>query len=819
MKQDLRYAFRQLARTPGFTIVAVLTFALGIGANTAVFSVMNAVVLRLLPVSSADKLVFLHTSGMPPNSSQTGHDNTSLSFPVFDQLRAQRDAFAELIGYVPLGTDRTAVRYGQEPETVWADMVTGNFFSGLGVRMAAGRGFTLEDESAHTQHAVLGYAYWSRRFDRNPSAIGGTIFIKGVPFTIVGVAGRGFAGVAHNRSTDLWIPVQSRPDLKPWGRSAQSPDSFYSAPNWWFLMSIGRLAPGVTAEQAVAIAQPAFQRAAYTAAPPKPGDQVAQLFVTGARGIQGLRDSYSRPLSILMAMVAVVLLIACGNVSMLMAARNAAREREFSLRTALGGSRVRLLRQLGTESLVLVTSGAALGWAFAIAATRALAAWSELDVTLAPDRNVLLFTLGLSVIAALAFGLAPLRTVSRVPAGLVLKSTALHVTADRGRVRAGRMVIAVQIALCLVLLVGAGLLVRTLRNLNNADLGFDAAKLLVFGVTPPASAHGDAAMAQFYDSMTARLRALPGVAGVTLMSNRIGSGWSNNTGAVVDGKPPTADGRAPMRWNAVGSGYFRTLGVPILLGRDLEDTDAAGAPRVVVVNDTFAKRYLPNTNPLGHRVGLGNEFAIVGVAANSRYTGVRESDRPMAYFHYKQVPPIGGMHFDVRAGSDPAALLPHVRRIVQEVDPDIPLLQPMTQMQQFGATFSDERLFSHLATFFGLVAALLVATGLYGTLAYRVSRRTPEIGVRMALGAHRRQVLWMVLRESLAVAAAGVLVGVPLAVAGSRLLGTMLFGVTPGDPLSFAGALLAIAVVVIASTLIPARRASAVDPMVALRYE
>jgi predicted permease len=520
-----------------------------------------------------------------------------------------------------------------------------------------------------------------------------------------------------------------------------------------------------------------------------------------------------------MAMVAVVLLIACGNVSMLMAARNAAREREFSLRTALGGSRARLLRQLGVESLLLVTAGAALGWAFAIAATRALAAWSELDVTLAPDRNVLMFTLGLSVVAAFVFGLAPLRTVSRVPAGLVLKSTALNVTADRGRVRAGRLVIAAQIALCLVLLVGAGLLVRTLRNLNAADLGFEASKLLVFGVTPPAAVHGDAAMGQFYDSMTNRLRTLPGVQDVTLMSNRIGSGWSNNTRAIVDGKPPTTDGRAPMRWNAVGSGYFRTLGVPILLGRDLQDTDDAAAARVVVVNDAFAKRYLPNTNPLGHRVGLGNEYAIVGVAANSRYTGVREPERPMAYFPYKQVPPIAGMHFEIRSAGDPAALLPHVRRIVQEFDPDIPLLQPMTQMQQFGASFSDERLFSRLATFFGLVAALLVATGLYGTLAYRVSRRTSEIGVRMALGARRRQVLWMVLRESLLVAAAGLVVGVPIAVAASRLLRTMLFGVAPGDPLSFAGALAAIAAVVVASTLIPARRASTIDPIVALRYE
>jgi predicted permease len=821
MTQDLRYGLRQLTRTPAFTVVAILTFALGIGANSAVFSVVNAVVLRFLPVSNPEQLVFLHTSAMPANASQTGYSDTSFTLTIFEQLRQQKAAFAELIAYVPLSTDRTAVRYGNDPETVWADMVSGNFFSGLGVRMAAGRALAQEDETARAPYAVISDAYFARRFDRNPAVIGGTLFIKGVPFEIVGVTAPGFAGIENNHATDVWIPIQSRPELKPWGRAVESTDTFHNSPNWWFLMMIGRLAPGVNAEAATAIAQPAFQRAAYaTSAPPKPGEQEAKLYLTPARGIQGLRTAYQRPLNILMAMVAVVLLIACGNVSMLLAARNSAREREFSLRTALGGGRMRLVRQLATESALLVLAGAGLGWAFSLAATRVLAVWSELDVELTPDRSVLLFTLAISALAALAFGLAPLRSVSRVPVGLVLRATSRTVTADRARIRAGQFVIAAQIALCLVLLVGASLLARSLGNLDNADLGFRSDGLVVFGVTPPSTVRGDVATAQFYDSLVERLRSITPAQDVTLMSNRIGSGWSNNTRARVDGADPNPGGSAPMRWNAVGADYFRTLAIPLRHGRDFTQADHANAAPVVIINETFAQNYFKSVSPIGHRVALNDrEHTVIGVAANSRYTGVRESDRPMAYFPYVQVPPVGPMHVELRVAGTSGDIMAQVRRVVQEFGTDLPLLQPMTQQQQFGASFANERLVSRLATCFGLIAALLVATGLYGTLTYRVSRRTSEIGVRMALGAKRSEVVWMFLRESLIVAAAGIVVGLPLAYAGSQLLTTLLFGLAPADPLSFAAALMSIVLVTVASSLIPARRASAVDPMIALREE
>ena len=820
MRQDIRMALRQLAHAPAFTIAAILTFALGIGANTAVFSVMNAVVLRLLPVSNPQELVFLHTTGMPNGTSQTGFSDGSLSLTVYERLKAESKIFSPLMAYVPLDTQPTAVRHGQTPETVWADMVSGDFFSGLGVGMASGRGFTVNDEQQHAPIAVLSHAYWTRRFDRQPQAIGETLFIKGVPFTIVGVTAPEFSGVSHNHATDVWIPIQTRAELKPWGRSAQSTDDFYKSPNWWFLMTIGRLAPGVTAAQATAAAQPVFERAAYAHSTTRgEKERAPKLFLTEARGIQGLREEYQRPLTILMAMVGLVLLIACGNVSMLLMARNAARQRELGMRTALGASRWRLMRQLGAESLLLVATGTILGWWFALGATRMLAIWSAIDVTITPDRSVLLFAIGVSALAALTFGLSPLRSASGVPLASLLRSSASNITGERRRRRFGHPVIAAQVAMCFVLLVGAGLLVRTIRNLNTADLGMRTTGLLVFGVTPPASVTGDAAFKEFYESLSAKLRTLGGVEAVTFMSNRIGSGWSNNDTAKVDGQPALKGQSAPVRWNSVGSQYFHVLGVPMLLGRDFSDADDAAAPPVVIVNETFAKRYLAGQNPLGHRVALDKrDFTIVGVAADSRYTSVRETPIPMAYYPYRQLRP-EPLHVEVRTTGEPMALVPAIQRVVQTYGPDIPLVKPMTQERQFGETFSNERLFSGLATFFGLMAALLVATGLYGTLTYRISRRTSEIGVRIALGAGRGQVLWMIVRESLIVAVVGIAMGVPLAIMGSRWLASTLFGLTPGDPLSFGIALAAVTLVTIGASLAPARRAATLDPMRALRSE
>jgi len=818
--QDLRYGLRMLAKNPGFASVAILTLALGIGANTAIFSVMNAVILRYLPVPNPQQVVYLRLNDRPSGTSETGDDSYTFSEYSFEQLRRTQHVFSDLIAFVPLNIGKVAVRYGENPEEAAGDMVSGNFFSGLGVQAARGRTLTLQDETQRAPFVVLSYAYWTRRFARNPSVLGETLLVKAVPFTIIGVAARDFTGVEGGTTTDFWIPLQNRPDLPAWGQSTADGHSLYGTPTWWCLMMIGRLKPGFTEAQALAQLNPNFLETAYQGVGSRnPKEHPPQIYFSAARGI-GDSDVSQRVL-VLMMMVGLVLVIACINVSMLLVAWNSTRQREFSLRMALGAGRARLFRQLLAESLLLVVAGAGLGWLFALWSTGALAAWAEMDVSMAPDRLVLFFTLGVSLVVALLFGLAPLRNAVRVPPGLALKTAAASASARRGKYRGGQLVVALQVALCLALLVSAGLLLRTLHNLETARLGMRSSGLLVFGIVPPRTLQTDAEVVRFYETLSDRLRTLPGVESATLMQNRLGSGWSNNTDAIVDGREVTPGRFSVMRWNAVGPDYFHVLDTSLLLGRDFTDADSAAAPHVAVINQTFAQRYLPGRNPIGHNIQLGAspQYTIVGVAADSKYSGVREGPTPMAYFPYTQIPGIGNMHFELRTERSPTALLPAARQAVRELAPDSPLLQPMTQQEQFEESFTLERLFARLSIFFGLLAALLVATGLYGTLAYRVSRRTAEIGVRMALGAQRQQVLWMVLRESLAVTAAGVVIGLPLSILGARLLRSALFGIGPGDPWAFAGALAGMVLVTLGASMIPARRATRVDPMVALRYE
>ena len=493
--QDLRYSLRRLRKSPGFAATAILTLALGIGATTAIFSVMNAVLLRSMPVPNPQQLVYLHVpTGQPYGAQETGDSDTSFSQPVFEALRQDRRAFPEVMAFAPLSGDKVAVRVGNDsPEQASGDMVSGNFFSGLGVAMARGRNFAIEDERQHAAVVVLSYAYWTRRFSRNPSVLGQTMYIKGIPFTITGVAAEDFPGVQPGEFTDFWIPLQRRAGLNPWGYSSDL--TLYGSPNWWCLMLIARLAPGMGAQQAVAQATPVFQAAAYAnLGTPDPKHPKVMFTSAPAKGIQGLGDNYREPITVLMALVTLVLLIACSNVAMLIVARNASRQRDFSLRMALGAQRSTLLRQLVTESSLLVLAGTILGWLFALSGARTLAAWAQLELILAPDRTILLFSCGVSVLAAVVFGLAPLRTATNAPV-----ITALRASPDasyRG-LRSGSPVLALQVALCFTLLTAAGLLVRTLLNYERTNLGMHAQGLLVFGITPQKTTGNEARLA-FY---------------------------------------------------------------------------------------------------------------------------------------------------------------------------------------------------------------------------------------------------------------------------------------------------------------------------------
>jgi predicted permease len=821
--RDLRFSLRSLLKSPGFALTAILTVALGVGANTAVFSVMNAVLLKSLPVSDPQNLVYLRTSG-PPRGTGTIDTNETFPYAVYDTLRKNTSAVSPLIAFVPLSGGKVAVRYGAQPEEAEGDMVSGAFFSGLGVNIPLGRGFTEKDEIDRTPIAVISYNYWTRRFARDPNILGQTLYVNAIPMTIVGVSAKGFEGLEPGGSTDFWLPLQNRRELNAWGNPPQDGKLYVANSTWWCMRLIARLAPGVTRSAAVAQLQHKFQSAAYIGlGKPMKGEKPPILSFIDAKSFPGYDQQYGNPLRILMAMVGLVLLIAFANVAMLLAARNAARQREFSVRQALGAGRGELFRQLLTESMILVTAGGVLAWAFALMAARLLANWAKIESSLAPDRTVLLFTLSVLVLSALLFGLAPMRVALAGRAELAIKTSAATSNTNAGKSRTSRIIVVLQMAMCVVVLVAAGLLVRTLQNLENTPLGMRVDGLVVFGLKPdiPSIPAGVA----FYQNLMSKLRILPGVDSVTVMEERLGSGWSDNSAMMVDGRlPQVSNGSSDtVRSNIAGPDFFTTLGVPILSGRDFADSDTANSPHVGIINEEFANRFLPNQNPLGHTIGTDDgryTMTVIGVVKNHKYRSIDETPIPMAWYMYAQVPYIGAMSVEMRVKGDaPLATLPSAQKVVQKLDPNLPLIQPVTQRAQYDTTISSQIMFARLAEFFGLLAVVLVATGLYGTLSYRVNRRTAEIGVRMAMGAGRTQVVWMILRDSLLLTAIGAVAGVPLAMFVGRALTSSLYGVQPLDALTYALAIMGVTIVAFASSAAPASRAASVNPLKALRTE
>ena len=822
--RDMRYGMRQLAKTPVFTIVCVLTLALGVGANTAVFSVMHAVLLKMLPVQDASHVFYLHTTGYPDGASQTGDVATSFSYPVYQALR-QQSGLQDVMAFIPMSyTGKAPVRVGAAPEEAAGDMVSGNYFSGLGVGMELGRGFVEQDQDDHTPVTVISESFWTTHYHSDRDVLGKTLYIKSFPFTIVGVAKKGFEGTEGSLPLDFWIPLQSRPEFNAWGAPAEQ-GMYLTKQNLWVIKLMVRTAPGVSREQALARAQTIFEQAAYTGMRQRhAGEETYRLSFNEAKQFDGQGDSFAQALKMLMAMVGLVLLIAMSNVVMLLMARNATRQREFSLRLALGAGRKEIARQLLTESLLLVTLGGATAWVFALFATKTLGVWAGIESNLQPDGTVLWFTLSVLLLLALMFGLAPLRAAISSGPQMVLRSSATVSQANSQKVRAGNAVIVAQIAMCVVLLVGAALLLSTLRNLLNTPLGQKPEGLLVFGVHPQ-HIHTKEESIAFFVSLQQRLRALPGVESVSMVSNRPGSGWSSNdSGVLVDGHKPNGiePGQANYRMNTVGPDYFRTMGVQVAQGRDFSDADSATAPKVIVVNETFAKKYVGTLNAVGHTLSAPNDpmtFRVVGVVKDHKYTGITEQAMPMIWAVFTQGDAVSQLDIEMRVPGDPMAALPVVRKLIAQIDPDMPLLQPMTQSAVFEQSISQQVLFARLAGCFGVLAVVMIATGLYGTLAYRVSRRTAEIGVRMALGAQRSQVVWMVLRGSLLLTTVGVAIGIPLAIAAGKGLESSLFGLKSLDPASYAFAVVGVALVALLASAVPAGRAASVDPSRALRAD
>lgn len=809
--QDLRYGLRMLRRNPGFTLVAVLTLALGIGANTAIFSVMDAMLLRALPVRNPQELVeFIRVH-------PDGAMMTNLPYAVYEHLRENTSV---LSGVFAFASDTRVFHAGAGSEPSLVHEVSGSFFSTLGVPALLGRAIDPNDDrpGAASQVVVLSYPFWSRHLGRDPSVIGTTARVNGVPYTVIGVMGPSFFGVDASQLPEMWVPLAS--DRTP-GQV-------------WVL---GRLKPGTSIPQARAQLDPLFQQALESfrdemtqwSAHDREAFLGQKLLVkratTGTSGLRWRYWEYSSTLKILLGMTGLVLLISCANLASLLTARSAVRSREIGIRLAVGAGTSRILRQLLTENLLLAVLGGVGGllvaaWGHELLLAFLVGNLQGASLNFRLDERVLGFSLVVSILTGLLSGVLPaLGAVRRDLVPAIQKASELR---GPTRLPLARKLLIFQVALALTLLIGAALFVRTLRNLATRDLGLARENLVLMTVDPsPSKAARD--RQAFWGQLTERLAALPGVRSVSLAGDAVfGSGGWNETIWVRQ-----ADGGehyAQVADNVVGPGFFETVGIPLLAGREFGKQDRENTPRVAVVNRAFARKFFNDENPIGKRFGdqgpgSSSLIEIVGVTADAKYGNVREELRPMFYRPLFQNFEKRPYQVHVRTAGNPAAVIEGIRREIQSMDQDISVYNVRTIDEVVHRLLQHDRMFAVLASAFGLLALVLTSIGIYGVVAYQVARRTAEIGLRMALGAERHDVLWLTLRESLILVAIGIALGVPAAWGATRFISGILYGLTPHDPATMLGAAFLVLGIAALAAYLPARRAARVDPMAALRYE
>ncbi len=845
-----------LAKNPAFAAVAVLSLALGIGANTAIFSLIDAVLLKMLPVQNPHQLVLLDwaSHGWPNdimhglsgnmNQDKSGRlTSTSFSYPAYEQIRAGNQVFSSVLALAGNGSELN-VGYNGEPRWSQGQLVSGTFFPTLGVQPVLGRVLTPDDDRIGASAvAVISYGYWQRRFGRDPAILGRTITVNGVPVSIVGVGPPEFYGVQPGRAVDVWLSLHTQPQVEPrWSEGPPGAASLFEARDNWWVLIMGRLKPGVSQQQVRAELDVILQQSmAAEVKPTTKAETVPHLGVeSGSKGLDYLRGEFSEPLFILMTVVGLVLLIACANVANLLLARAASRQKEIAVRLAIGAGRWRLVRQLLTESVLLAALGGVVGLVLAFWGTDLLVALmasgrDAFSLSVTPSPRVLAFTAAVSLLTGVLFGLSPALRSTQVDLTPALKESAgtlLGVTqGKRGlRLGLGKTLVVTQVALSLLLLVGAGLFVRTLTNLENVNAGFDQRNLLLFGIDPTQDGYKGQRLVGFYQELTRRIKSLPGVHSVTMStSTLIGGGVSINSVSIPGYTPKpgqkNAVGELEAYFNRVGPNFFETLGIPLALGRTIGEGDTEAAPKVAVVNQTFARQFLSGGNPVGRRIGFGDEKTagdteIVGVVGDAKYSDLRREVPPTVYVPCLQdLKWLGPINFEVRTVGDPMQMASAVRRVAQDLDSNLTLYQIRTQVDQINMSLFQERLFARLTSFFGMLAALLACVGVYGIMAFAAAQRTREIGIRMALGASRGGILGMVLRETCLLVAIGIAIGILVALGASRLISTLLFGLKPTDPLTISVAALLMVAAAVFAGYVPARRATKVDPMVALRYE
>ena len=843
--RDLRFTVRNMGRSPGLALVIAASLALGIGANTAIFSLIRAVLTRSLPVQDPERLVLLHWHGdaWPRGLNQSGTggpgnaaykaSSRSLAYPFFREIAKQTDMFAAVFAFAPLGSDRrnTTLAADGGAERIDGEMVSGEYFRGLGARPAVGRLLTADDEQTAAQVAVLSHAYWSRRFGADASILGRPITINHLPFTVVGVTAPGFFGVQPGRAPDVWVPMLNLAELVPWGFRPANTPSLLEVRGYWWAQVMARLRDGVDGRAAQTRTDALFQQFVPDALPGVDPGQMPHIgFETGSGGLNTLKRTYQAPLMLLMAMVILVLVIACANVAVLLLSRAMARRREFALRLSLGAGRGRLIRQLLTESLLMAALGGTLGVLCAGWTSRALLYLVAPDrrplVDAGVDGSTLAFAAAVSIATALLFGLAPALLATRVdllPAMKQSGSGAVATDHPAHRLWSTGFVV-MQIALSLVLLVGAALFIRTLTNLHRQPLGVDDDRLLVFAVDASQNGYSGDRLVTLYSDLIKRLAALPGAEAASAARLRLFSGWVSNGGIRIPGAEPKAS--TNLNTNTVGPGFARTTGMRLLAGRDITWSDIEGSRRVAVVNEEMARYFFDEVNVVGRRYSHGDtydeaaSYEIVGVVTNARYSQVRGAFPRTAYVPLTSGrSALRGLYFHVRTSRDPLTLAAAVRNTVQGLDPALALTELNAMSAQVGESLWQERLFARITTAFGLLALTLACIGLYGTIAYGVGRRRSEIAVRMALGARHTQVLWMVLRQALLLAFAGVAIGVPLALWAGSFVASQLYDLSPRDPVTLAVTAAVLVGVASLAGYVPARRAALVEPARALKAE
>ena len=820
---DIKYGIRQLIKTPGFTTVGIVSLALGIGVNTAIFSLLNAVWMRSLPVKNPHELRVVNWTGhnvslpfwtgSPADGGKSGAEAYgSFSYPLYRDFSEQVEGCSDVFAFFPLHGLTVAGPKGASK----ADgmMVSGNFFEGYGAQAWMGRALAPSDESTESDPvAVITHGFWEQEYDIDPAVIGQIMTINGHQFTIIGVLPRSYSGPEIGDMAQVYVPMSAQPLL-------HERHPLDDRDHWWASV-MARVEPGTDETQIQAAMEGLFLQTLSAPGQWSRADDPHILLVDGSRGLLGIRRSVALELTVLMIAVGLVLLIACANLAGLLLARGAARQHELTIRAAIGAGRRRLIRQLLTESLVLSMVGASLGLLLALWIKPLIMSFmpgfpASFCLNTSLDLRVLLFTLGTAVFTSLLFGLLP-----------ALRVTRLNLCEDlKGRrslgipgLRLGKVLVATQVSLSVLLVVGTGLLMQTLINLHQTELGFNTDRILIFGLSPGQAGYQDANSVQFYDQVQTQIAGLSGVKQVSLSSDSLLGGNRAGNGFTIPGRTEQKNRDLMADCLNISETFFETMGIPLLRGRSFEQTDMPSQPWVVIVNETLVRTCFANEDPLHQTLHMGSRsYQIVGVCADAKYNEVQRKIEPTMYLSHHQANP-GAMIFEVLTSHEPLTLVPAVRQIVADLDRTIPLERISTQSQLFKDSISVERFFTILCSSLALLGIALSCIGLYGLLAFMVARRTGEIGVRLALGARPSDIAWPVIRNALWLAGFGLIVGIPIALGATRLLHTVLYGVTPYDPITIVLSVVLIFGVAALAAWIPARRAGKIDPMEALRYE